>query len=658
MSAVSIRDRWLLGAVLLVAAVMRAAYVIEIQQAPDFDRPQFESQYHDYWARALDTGEWAPPDGVNDPDIPHRVFFRPPGYPYFLALSYRIGGEGYLWPRLVQMLLGLVNCLLVYALTRRCFGSGAALVAAVLQGGYWIFIYFEGEFMAPTLLVFLVLLTLGLVTHWTVEMTVGGAAAAGIAAGLSALVRPNMLALIPVFLLWGAWLEWRRRDVADWFGFVRGAAVFVAAAAMVVLPATIRNHQVADDWVLITSNGGINLFVGLHPDSDGYTPGVPELATLTGLDRWDSFDYPLIAAGVERYLGRKMKDSEVSRWFARRAFSRAIDNPGDVVRSLGRKLLLFWGPAEISNTKVIEYERLASPTLRRSLDFATVFALGLLGVALCAVDFWNPPAEQDRASVRPDPNVVLLLLLFIVTYAATYAPFFVASRFRVPVIPVVIIFGGYAIQVLWRAAVGRRWRYLAAVLLAFVVLRVTTGVEWIAYEPDGSLWHWRRGLLYEQGGRPDLALEEFQSAVAVRPDHAEAQLSLAETYASAGDLKQAIHHYKLHMQLSPSSVVGSNNLALAFAQSGDLHSAILQSERTLQFAPSDPVALNNLAISLLTHPDAKQRDIPRAVALAEKGVDVTAHQDIELLRTLAAAYRADDRTAEAQAVAKYIENLS
>ncbi len=372
------------------------------------------------------------------------------------------------------------------------------------------------------------------------------------------------------------------------FGFVRGAVVFVAAAALVVLPATLRNHRVADDWVLITSNAGINLFVGLHPDSDGYTPGVPELAALTGLDGWDSFDYPLIAAGVERYVGRKMKDSEVSQWFARRAFSRAIDHPGDVVRSLGRKLLLFWGPAEISNTKVIEYERLASPTLRRSLDFATVLALGLLGVGLCAVDFRNPPAEQVPASVRPDPNVVLLLLLFVVTYAATYAPFFVASRFRVPVIPVLIIFGGYAIQVLWRVVVSRPWRYLALVLLAFVVLRVITGVEWIAYEPDRSLWHWRRGLLYEQGGRADLALEEFQGAVAVRPDHAEAQLSLAETYASAGDLKQAIHHYKLHLQLSPCSVVGSDNLALALARNGDLHSAILQWERTLRIRSVGP----------------------------------------------------------------------
>jgi len=657
-SAVSVRERWLLGAVLLFAALMRAAYLIEIQQAPDFDRPQFESQYHDYWARALDSGNWAPPDGVTDPDIPHQVFFRPPGYPYFLALIYRVGGTGYLWPRLVQMLLGLASCLLVYALTRRYFGSGAALVAAAMQGGYWIFIYFEGEFMAPSLLIFLVLLTLWSVSRWTVGVTVVGAMAAGAVAGLSALVRPNMLALIPVFVLWGVWVEWRRGDAADWLRFFRGAVLFVVTSTLVVLPVTLRNHRVADDWVLITSNAGINLFIGLDPNGNGYTPGVPELARLTGLDGWDSFDYPLITASVERRVGRKMKDSEVSRWFSRRALARAKDHPGAVVRSLGRKLLLFWGPAEISNTKVIEYERLASPTLRRSLSFATCLALGLLGIGLCAFGFPKAATERIGSPGRPDANVVVLLLLFIVTYAATYAPFFVASRFRVPVIPVLIIFGGFAVQTLWRLVVNRRWRYLAVALLAFALLRVVTGAEWVPYQPDGSLWHWRRGLLYEEGGRPDRALEEFQAAVSVRPDNAEAQLSLAEACASAGDLERAIRHYTLYLELRPRSVIGSNNLAFALQRSGDLQSAVLQWERTLEIDPSDPVALNNLAISLLMHPDEAQRDIPRAVALAERGVKVTAHQDDDLLRTLAAAYRAAGRRAEAQAVEDLLENPS
>jgi len=657
LSAVSPRDRWLLGAALLFALAMRATYLVEIWQAPDFDRPQFESQYHDYWARALISGDWEPPSGVTDPDIPHRAYFRPPGYPYFLASTYWIGSSGYLWPRLIQMFLGLVSCLLVFALARRWFGSVAALVSVALQGGYWIFIYFEGEFMAPSLLVFLVLIVLGLVSHWSVRMTPIGAASAGLATGVSALVRPNMLVFIPVFLIWAAWVEWNRREGPDWRGYARAAAIFACTAALFILPVTLRNLHVAEDLVLITSNAGINLFVGIHPDSDGYTPGAPELADLTGLEGWDSFDYPLIAASVSRYEGRDMKDSEISRWFSRRAVAQAIARPADVVRSVGRKFLLFWGPFEISNTKVIHYERLASPTLRSSLDFATILALGILGVCVCVVELRNPTIEQANTSVQPDPNVFLLLLTFVATYAVTYAPFFVAARFRVPIIPVLIIFGGFAIHRLGRMASDKRWRTLAVTLLALAILRLATGAEWVSYEPDGALWHWRRGLLYDQVGQPAQALGEFQAAVAARPTFAEGQLSLAERYAALGDLTQAIYHYELHLQLNPHSVVGSNNLALARARSGDLASAIRQWERTLEIAPSDPATLNNLAISLLTHPDVEHRDIMRAIALAESGVELTGHQNIDLLRTLAAAYRAGGREVDARAIVDRIESL-
>ena len=79
------RVRWLLGLILAVGALLRLTYLLEVTRAPDFDTPQFESQYHDYWARALVTGDWTVPEGVTDPEIRQRPYFRPPGYPWFLA---------------------------------------------------------------------------------------------------------------------------------------------------------------------------------------------------------------------------------------------------------------------------------------------------------------------------------------------------------------------------------------------------------------------------------------------------------------------------------------------------------------------------------------------------------------------------------------------
>ena len=206
----SSRERWLLAAILGVGFLLRLTYLLEVARAPDFDAPQFEAQYHDYWARALVTGDWTAPAGVTDPEIPRRPYFRPPGYPFFLALIYRFTGAGYFWPRVLQMTMGLLSCLLLYRFARYGFGRAAALFSAALASVYWIFIFFEAEFMAVSLLVFLLLASLTLVARWRKGFTVARALGAGLLIGLATLVRPNAVVLLPALVLWIGFVTWRR----------------------------------------------------------------------------------------------------------------------------------------------------------------------------------------------------------------------------------------------------------------------------------------------------------------------------------------------------------------------------------------------------------------------------------------------------------------
>ncbi|MEM7354699.1 MAG: glycosyltransferase family 39 protein, partial [Acidobacteriota bacterium] len=204
------RERWLLAAILGVGLLLRLTYLLEIVRTPDFDLPQFEAQYHDYWARALLSGDWTPPEGVTDPEIPQRPYFRPPGYPFVLAGIYSVAGPSYLWPRVLQMLLGLASCLLLFSLTRFAFGTPPALFAAALAAVYWLFIFFEGELMAVGLLIFLLLAILRLAASWSQAFTVQRALVTGLLLGVAVLVRPNAAALAPVLVLWAGWLAWRR----------------------------------------------------------------------------------------------------------------------------------------------------------------------------------------------------------------------------------------------------------------------------------------------------------------------------------------------------------------------------------------------------------------------------------------------------------------
>ncbi|MEE8526848.1 MAG: glycosyltransferase family 39 protein [Thermoanaerobaculia bacterium] len=622
------RIHWLLGLVLAVGFVLRLTYLLEVRQAPDFDAPQFESQYHDYWARALVTGDWTPPAGVTDPEIPERPYFRPPGYPWFLATVYGVFGTGYLVPRVVQMIFGLLGCALLFALGKHWDGAATGLFAAGLAAIYWIFVFFEGEFMEPPLLIVLFLVTLWTLARWADAWTLRSAIGAGLALGFAVLVRPNAVVLLPVFLLWAVRTSRRRGLAAS--GIWKPAAVFVAVTLLTTLPATVRNLLVADDPVWITSNAGVNLFVGSHPDGDGFTPGVAELGEISGLEGWDSFDHPKIAAAVERLEGRQMTDSEVSRFFVRRAIANVAEDPWRVLALTARKLALFWGPSEVSNNKVLFYERRSSPTLSLGPSFATVLALSLAGLAWVAFE----PRRQPRGRRR---EVTVLLVLFVAAYSASFLPFFVAARFRAPVLPVLMLFAGAALSRTWRAVRARRWTRVGAVVLVFAAVRVAAGVQWIPYEDDLALWHWRQGLLYEARGDLGQAIDEYRDCLAAEPDHGDARLALAGALSASGQPVAARDEYRAALARDPASITAHNNLAMLLAGAGDVAAAIRHWQAALEIDPDRVSVLGNLAFALAT---GENPDPERAVELAERGCRLTGYRDPRLLAALASARRA------------------
>ena len=316
---------WLvLAAVLLVGLLLRVAYLRENLAKPEFTVPPIDAGFHDYWARALATGDWTPPHQFPDPQLSEHPYVRPPGYPYFLSLIYRFAGDSYLAPRIVQLALGLVNALLAFLLAARWFGRRVGLLWAALMSVYWIFIYLEGELQEPALLICLLLSLVYVLGLWAERRVFGYALAAGILLGLAGLVRPNVLLFAPVALAWGYWLRRRRARPRR---LLLHAAGLVLGVGLTVAPVTVRNYLVAEDLVFVSSNAGVNLFIGNHQGSHGrfvcFLPGLGKFGTC--------YDYPAIVWNLERKLDRSLKYSEVSAWFADQAFRFIREHPARFV---------------------------------------------------------------------------------------------------------------------------------------------------------------------------------------------------------------------------------------------------------------------------------------------------------------------------------------
>lgn len=445
--------------VFAVAVLFRGAYLAEASGHPEFNLVYMDEEYHLEWAKALATGIWAPPyDQLKD-----QPYFRAPLYPYFLALIFKTFGVRPFLARVIQGLIGSVSCVLVYAAGSRCLGSRVGLTAGLLCACSWVLAYHDGELLLPVLEVFLMMA--GLVTLLVAVERRNAliAGLAGIFFGLFAVTRPNILACLPFVVVW-TYLTVPHPARAT--GTLLLAAGFLAPPAAV----TIRNRVVGGDWVVVSSQGGVNFYIGNNAEANGIEAWVPG----TRRTWWGGYEDAVAIA--QRDMGRPLKPSEVSRYWMQRGLAYIADHPGAWLRLMGRKVVALIGSVEIPNNEPEEARRGRYWTLRAS---PVSFGL-LLGLFIAAL-----PASLCRDSARDDRDHRLrrrsmcIVVVMAGVYALTIVAFFVTGRYRVPLVPLVSIGAAATLVRLWDEFAGRRTREGLVRLGTSVVLVAALSVDYL-----------------------------------------------------------------------------------------------------------------------------------------------------------------------------------
>ena len=595
----------ILAIILTAGMLLRVWYLQELVKAPDFSVPAIDAGFHDYWARALAGGDWTVPQGLGDPHIRTTPYVRPPGYPYFLAAIYALAGPLPLWPRLVQMVLGMINCVLIYLVGKNLFGSAVGLIAAALVSVYWVLIYFEGELLAPVLLIFLALVLIRVLILWIDKLTYPRAVAGGLLLGLFALVRPNIILFVPVLLAWTWWMG-RRHDHRSALG--KALLGFLPGMIIIIVPVTVRNYIVADDFVPITSNMGINFYIGNNEMTDCVSPIFPELSQLTGNSGWTCFDYPQIVRGIETKLATEMKHSQVSAYFSRKAIHYIRQHPLKFLDLTAKKTLLFWGPAEIANNKEIYYEKKYSKTLGYMPGFPAVLSLSIVGILslFAGLRQHRPTAQWPSAPTRRQASAAVLILLFIATYFVSFLPFFVSARFRVPIIPLLLLFAAYGVYHVYQLFRTRRFGSGACWTAAWVVLYILASLHLFSHRPNLAKWHFDRGAAYSRRGLVNQASKEYRQTLQIVPNHAKAYNNLAIALSRQGLFDQAIQYYISALQLNPQTPQIHYNFGVTLSKQGKFDQAIEHYKQVLQILPKYHKAHNKLAEALLAHGKADQ----------------------------------------------------
>jgi Flp pilus assembly protein TadD len=150
--------------------------------------------------------------------------------------------------------------------------------------------------------------------------------------------------------------------------------------------------------------------------------------------------------------------------------------------------------------------------------------------------------------------------------------------------------------------------------------------------------HYRAGTFHEQRHQYAEAIEEFHEALKEEPKHVESLYLLASCLARIDREEKAIPYAREAATLMPNSATVHGLLGALLSHIGQYGEALMHLEAAYAANPGDISVANNLAWVLATSPEAKHRNGPRAVQLAEWACKTTAYKSPPLLDSLAAAY--------------------
>ena len=271
-----------LGLIALLGLVVRAYVVVN-----PVDNPADDSHAYYALSKALyEEGSFGGPEFHDSSDWS-------PGAPLLYAAAYyATGGAREGTARIVEALLGVAAILVVFALTARlaepvarvrpeppisrmrtdsAASSGAAqaagLLAAFAMAVYPPFIHSTGELMSePPAILSLPAAVLAFLWASERERPWWAWLVPGLLFGLTAMFRPEYLFVGAAFVVLAA----IRVGVArGWRPGLAGAGLLVAAMLTPIIPWTVRNLDVLDRVVPISTGSGKALYVGTFYPADG-----------------------------------------------------------------------------------------------------------------------------------------------------------------------------------------------------------------------------------------------------------------------------------------------------------------------------------------------------------------------------------------------------
>lgn len=495
--------------------------------------------FYKYWELGLRLR------GIIAPPI--EVFYSSPFYILLLAF-FQVLGLNYIQIQIIQVVLGALNCWLIYRAGTIYFNRPVGFIASLVAVCYGSFLIYNSSFLPTAWVVSFNLAGLICLGNYGRKKKVGWLIGAGIFIGFSIITRPNISVFLLLLLPWVAVScrtgnrasskqtcseesparlksKYRSDDLIQaekkWKCGVGRIFCLVIPAIMVVLPIAGLNFFHSGEFIPVTASGGWVFYCGNNERVKGFDfSPPPEMSNRissyyvrSGNNSLSYLEHLVSREMAQERTGCDLNHGESSSFWLGEGIKFLSRNPGLYLKLLGKKLLSAlnsYEPHDVPEV-MVRADQLKAYSL---IGAALIFPLALLGIITC----------------RPRTGGIILYL-YLLSYLISFLMMYVIPRFRMPVVPLLILFAAAAGFKIYSQIRARQWIGLVRNIIILFPLIVLVNIRTPAIKRDRDIVrpafiHEWKGLTFMKRGKREDAGDEFRKALELNPRSHQARYNL------------------------------------------------------------------------------------------------------------------------------------
>ena len=380
--------------------------------------------------------------------IGKHAFYISPLYVYFLALIYKIFGDSFNIVRLIQFILGVGTALLTYGLGTRFFNKKTGTIAGMSAAVYAPFYFYEGNVLGTSLVTFLLAGSIFcLIFPKKKNVVFLTAFLSGLLLSLAVTGRPNLIFLMPIPLVY-FYITKNDYNIKPYIL----PAIALTGLLIPIVMTSIHNYMAEKTPLPLTTHGGINFYIGNHEKATGVwkaPEGIDPDVSAINLEKSKQY--------AEKETGKELSSSQVSQFWYNKSFQYILHHPVSWAGLEMKKFFLFWSSYETPLNFDYAFHQRFSFLLRFPLFNLIIF----MPLALFALFFYFRE-WRSYWILYAIPGLGCLSIMV----------FFMADRYRVPLLPFIIIMSAAGLVKLYelvKTPGKSRWLWGSLFFLLFTV---------------------------------------------------------------------------------------------------------------------------------------------------------------------------------------------